>query len=188
MSAAEVVLEGERHGAGPPQGLEARFAALAAEYGAAIQRVARGYEADEGRQQDLAQEILVALWTALPAFEGRSTIRTWVYRIAHNVAVSHVLRRRRDRLARAVPVDDDTMATVVRNAVREVEGRDAVHRLAAAVRALRPVDAQVILLYLEGLAHAEIADVTGLTPENAAVKVHRIKAALARALDDGGAR
>jgi RNA polymerase sigma-70 factor (ECF subfamily) len=161
-----------------------RFRALTAEYGAALQRLARGYEADEGRQQDLVQEILVALWRALPSFEGRSSLRTWVYRVAHNVAVTHVMKQQRDRVARSVPLDDDAL---VADAAREAEGRDAVGRLAGLVRALRPADAQVILLYLEGLEHAEIAEVTGLSRENVAVKIHRLKAALARALDQGGA-
>jgi RNA polymerase sigma-70 factor (ECF subfamily) len=115
-------------------------------------------------------------------------VRTWVYRVAHNVAASHVVKRRRDRLARSVALDDDADAALARNAAQEAEGRDAVGRLAALVRALRPADAQVILLYLEGLEHAEIAEVTGLTRENVAVKVHRIKAALARAMEGGGDR
>jgi RNA polymerase sigma-70 factor (ECF subfamily) len=106
-----------------------------------------------------------------------------VFRVAHNVAVSHVLKQRRDRLAHSVPIDDDAL---VASATREAEGRDAVSRLAALVRALRPADKQVILLYLEGLEHSEIAEVTGLSSENAAVKVHRTKAALARAFDQGG--
>lgn len=163
----------------PTQQLQA-FRALTAEYGPALQRLARGTEADEARQQDLVQEILVALWQALPSFEGRSSMRTWVYRVAHNVAASHVVKRQRDRLARAVPIEDETL---VANAAREAEGRDAVSRLAALVRALRPADAQVILLYLEGLGHDEIAEVTGLSPGNVAVKVHRIKAALASAFE-----
>jgi RNA polymerase sigma-70 factor (ECF subfamily) len=165
-----------------------RFRAIAAEYAPAIARLARGYEADEARQQDLAQEILVAIWSALPRFEARASIRTWVYRIAHNVAVSHVIKWQRDRLSRAAPIDDEATAVLVRNAAREAEGRDGVQRLAALVRALRPADAQIILLYLEGLEHAEIADVTGLSRENVAVRVHRIKSALACALDEGGRR
>ena len=169
-----------------PAGQLQEVRAVTAEYGPALQRPARGTEADEARQQDLVQEILVALWQALPSFEGRSSMRTWVSRVAHNVAASHVVKRQRDRLARAVPLEDETL---VANAAREAEGRDAVSRLAALVRALRPADAQVILLYLEGLGHDEIAEVTGLSPGNVAVKIHRIKAALARAFEQtkGGA-
>jgi RNA polymerase sigma-70 factor (ECF subfamily) len=166
--------------------LEVRFRELSTAYGPSLARLACGYEADRGRQQDLVQEILVAIWRALPAFEGRSSLRTWVYRIAHNVAVSHVIERRRDRLSRSVPLDDDAHAAHARNLAHEAEGRDTLNRLAALVRALRPLDAQVILLYLEGLEHTEIAEVTGLSRENVGVKVHRIKAALSRALDDGG--
>jgi RNA polymerase sigma-70 factor (ECF subfamily) len=173
---------------GAEAALAAAFQAISAEYGQALARLARGYEADEARQQDLMQEILVAIWRSLPSFEGRASVRTWVYRVAHNVAVSHVVKRRRDRLARSVALDDDAHAALTRNAASEAEGRDAVSRLAALVRALRPADAQVILLYLEGLEHAEIAEVTGLSRENVAVKVHRIKAALSRALDEGGVR
>jgi RNA polymerase sigma-70 factor (ECF subfamily) len=83
-----------------------------------------------------------------------------------------------------VPVEDEAIAAVVRNAAREMEGRDAVQRLALLVRALRPADAQIILLYLEGLTHPEIAEITGLSVDNVAVKVHRIKAVLVRALQE----
>src|ERR1019366_370354 len=86
-----------------PAGQLQAFRAVTAEYGPALQRLARGTEADEARQQDLVQEILVALWQALPSFEGRSSMRTWVYRVAHNVAASHVVKRQRDRLARGGP-------------------------------------------------------------------------------------
>jgi RNA polymerase sigma-70 factor (ECF subfamily) len=191
MNTAEASVQERPKDASAGQGPEARFRALVAEHGAAIGRLARGYEADEGRQQDLVQEILVAIWSALPRFEGRSSLRTWLYRIAHNVAVSHALKGRRDRLVRAVPIDDfddEGLIEAVRSATREVEGRDAIQRLAALVRALRPVDAQVILLYLEGLEHAEISEVTGLSRDNIAVKIHRIKTALAAAMKDEGVR
>jgi RNA polymerase sigma-70 factor (ECF subfamily) len=163
--------------------IDAKLRAIARDFGSALQRLARGYEADAARQQDLVQDILVAIWRALPGFEERASLRTWVLRVAHNVAVSHVIKGRRDRLGRAVAVDE---AMLVVDAAREVEGRDGASRLAAMIRALRPADAQVILLYLEGLEYAEIADVTGLTRENVGVKVHRIKAALARGLEERG--
>ncbi len=165
--------------------LRARFEAVAREHGPALQRFARGYEKDADRQHDLAQEILLALWRALPSFEGRSSLRTWVYRIAHNVAVTHVVKGARDRLARSVPLED-VEAFFAGNAARDMEERDAVARVAALVRALKPSDAQLILLYLEGLDHTEIADVTGYSPTNVAVKVHRIKDALRRAMTEGG--
>jgi len=168
--------------------VDARFRAIAAEYAATLVRVARGYEADEQRQQDLVQDMLFAIWSALPRFEGRASVRTWVYRIAHNVAVSHVLKQRRDALSRAVPIEDAKIGALVRDAAREAEGREAVQKLAALVRALRPADAQIVLLYLEGLEHDDIAEITGLSRENVAVKIHRIKGALTRAMQEGEVR
>jgi len=164
---------------------DTRFRAIVAEYAPALVRLARGYEADAQRQQELVQDILFAIWSALSRFEGRASVRTWVYRIAHNVAVSHVLKARREALSRAVPIEDERVASLVRDAAREAEGRDAVQKLAALVRALRPADGQIVLLYLEGLDHGEIAEITGLSRENVAVKIHRIKGALTRAMQEG---
>ena len=66
----------------------------AAEFGPAFERLARGYEADPEKCRDLLQEIHVALWRSFEKFDGRCYLRTWVYRVAHNRAVSHVRRNR----------------------------------------------------------------------------------------------
>src|SRR4051795_13053065 len=67
---------------------------VAAMYGPALARLARAYETDADRVRDLLQDIHVALWQSLARFEGRCSLRTWVYRVAHNVATSQVIRRR----------------------------------------------------------------------------------------------
>ena len=67
-------------------------------YGAALERLARAYEADAEVRRDLLQEIHIALWQSFEGFDGRCSLRTWVYRVAHNTAISHVvLQRRRKR-------------------------------------------------------------------------------------------
>ena len=71
------------------------YGEAAATYGAALERLARAYESDAERRLDLLQEIHVALWRSLAAFDGHCSLRTWVYRVAHNVAISQVIRRRR---------------------------------------------------------------------------------------------
>jgi RNA polymerase sigma-70 factor, ECF subfamily len=53
-----------------------------ATYGAALQRLARGYEADPERGRDLLQEIHIELWRSLRLFDNRCSLRTWVYRVA----------------------------------------------------------------------------------------------------------
>jgi RNA polymerase sigma-70 factor (ECF subfamily) len=163
------------------------YEVVAREFAAPLERLARGYEADPDRQRDLLQEIHVALWRGLPSFDGRASLRTWLYRVAHNVAVSHVMRGTRVRLEKYVPIEELEEAAAPGDVAHDAEQRDAIARLAALVRRLRPSDRQVILLYLEGFEHAEIAAVAGISVENAATKVHRIKRALASAFHKGGA-
>ena len=66
-----------------------------AEYGTALGRLARGYEADPEKRRDLLQEVHLALWRSFEGFDGRCSLRTWVYRVAHNVAGSWVIRQKR---------------------------------------------------------------------------------------------
>ena len=61
-------------------GLEALYEQVSAEFSAPLARLARAHEADASLQQDLLQEIHIALWRSLPAFGGRCSLRTWVYR------------------------------------------------------------------------------------------------------------
>ncbi len=76
---------------------DGRYLDAAATFGAALDRLARGYEADPDLRRDLRQEIHVALWRSLKRFDGRCSLRTWVYRVAHNFGASHVLKHRAKR-------------------------------------------------------------------------------------------
>lgn len=154
----------------------------AAEYGAALARLARGYEGDPDKRRDLLQEIHIALWRSFEGFDGLCSLRTWVYRVAHNTATSHVIRQRRARPQMmvgleevdALPIEPETDRKVVLNQLT-----DLIHRL-------KPLDRQVILAWLDGMEAAEIGELTGLSSRNVATKVHRIKGILAR--DFQGAR
>jgi RNA polymerase sigma-70 factor (ECF subfamily) len=50
-------------------------------YGAALERLASGYEANPDRRRDLVQEIHLALWRSFGSFDARCSLRTWVYRV-----------------------------------------------------------------------------------------------------------
>ena len=67
----------------------------AATYGASLDRLARAYEADPDKRRDLGQEIHLALWRSFAGWNEQCSMRTWVYRVAHNAATSHVIRQRR---------------------------------------------------------------------------------------------
>ena len=75
--------------------VERLYTDVAAEYGAALERLARAYERDADVRRDLLQEIHVALWRSLARFDGRCSMRTWVYRVAHNIATSRVIRAKK---------------------------------------------------------------------------------------------
>ena len=155
------------------------YADAAATFGAPLSRLARGYEPDPDRRRDLLQEIHVALWRSFASFDERCSVRTWVFRVAHNVATSQVVRRR-GRTMTTVPLDDvEPVADAVVDRAEALDRQRALERLTMLIQRLQPFDRQVILLYLEGLDAASIAEITGTTTGNVATKVHRIKRILA---------
>ncbi|MEY4578124.1 MAG: hypothetical protein RL701_2827 [Pseudomonadota bacterium] len=157
---------------------EATFRALIARHTGALERVARHYEVSNEARGDLAQEILVALWRAHGNFRGDSSERTWVYRIAHNVAVSHVaraIRTRRDAAALAsVPQPDPEPGPD-----EVTQGRQALRRLERLIFQLDVQSRQLVLLALEGCSTAEIAEVTGLSATNVTTRLSRLRKQLA---------
>ena len=165
--------------------VEHLYSQVAGEYGGALERLARAYEGDLDRRRDLLQEIHVALWRSLARFDHRCSMRTWVYRVAHNVATSRVIRAR-DRTLTFVDVV--TLESIPDNSDGEAmldRGR-TLDRVYALIRQLRPIDRQIMLLDLEDVDAPTIAEVTGLTARNVATKVHRIKQVLARRFHDKG--
>ena len=157
----------------------------AAAFGPALQRLARGYEADPDRRLDLLQEIHFNLWRSFADFAGRCSLRTWVYRIAHNVAASHVAKSRRLTSRMLVGLEDIEALPATKNSEAVIAGRDALGHLLRMIQRLKPLDRQVILSYLEGMDAASIGEITGLSPGNVATKIHRIKSILARWFQEG---
>lgn len=164
------------------------FQRAAEEYGPALGRLAHGYEADPDKRRDLLQEIQLALWRSFEGFHGRCSLRTWVYRVAHNTAISWVTQQKRGRPRMLVSLEElDAMPVPPGPVQLEMDRRLALDRLTQLVQRLEPRDRQVILAYLEGMDAAAIGELTGLSPRNAATKVHRIKNLLARYFNEGAA-
>jgi len=163
--------------AAPTADQDALYGRLAASYGAALERLAGGYESDSDKRRDLLQDIHLALWRSLDHFAGRCSLRTWVYRVAHNTAISHISRRRA-RAPALVSLDEVATLADGGDAASALDRRLALDRLYTLVQRLTVVDRQVILLYLEDLDAASIGEIVGLSPSNVATKVHRIKEVL----------
>ena len=149
-----------------------------------IRRLCYGYEADPERRRDLLQDIHLELWRSLALFDGLCGLRTWIYRVAHNVAASHVMRQRRIS-ARLVDLEALDTEPASEDGEAQANDRVAAQKLLGLLHRLRPVDRQIMLLYLEGETAAEIADVTGLSPSNIATKIHRIKKLLLQQYREG---
>ena len=158
----------------------------AATYGAALERLARAYEADPDKRRDLSQDIQLALWRSFEGFDGRCSLRTWIYRVAHNAATSHIIRQRRAKAQTMVSLEELENLPDHPSGGLGADQRHSLDRLLALIQQLKPLDRQVILSYLEGLDAASIGEITGISPGNAATKIHRIKNILARKFHEGG--
>ena len=112
-------------------------------------------------------------------------MRTWVYRVAHNTATSKVLRPQTS--APSLVTLDSSLEPVAAAANEEetLDRQRALERLHDLIRQLRPLDRQVMLLYLEQLDAASIAEITGLSAANVATKVSRIKQLLVQRFHEG---
>jgi RNA polymerase sigma-70 factor (ECF subfamily) len=160
-------------------GRDALFERMSAEFSAPLARLARAHEADPSLQQDLLQDIHIALWRSLPSFAGRCSLRTWVYRVAHNVAATHVLRRRRHAAKNLVSLDDIDIVSEAKAIDAAVDEARLLERVHALIQRLKPLDREVFVLYLEGLPVEEIAYIAGLSHTNTGTKLHRVRTLLA---------
>ena len=151
------------------------FLQLMEQYEPALRRLAGAYLQQGADRDDLFQEIAVALWQAIPRFRGESSERTWLYRIAHNVAISSAAKQhRRGRTEQTMP-DRFDHASVARDAEQEVLRVEKLRLLNASIQHLPVVDRQIILLHLEGLRYAEIEEITGLSETAIATRLTRIR-------------
>src|SRR5665213_830079 len=161
------------------------FTRATSDYGAALERLARAYEANDADRQDLLQEIYVALWRSFTGFDERCSVRTWVYRVAHNVAASHVDRQARRRRQEFISLEEFANRAD-EAASRNLARQQVLSELYGMIRDLAPLDRQVMLAYLEGIDAVSTAEITGLSASHVATKIHRIKLALSRRFREGG--
>ena len=145
------------------------------EHGDMIARISASYESNAILSQELGQEILLAVWQALPSFRGKSSIRTFVARIAHNRAVTHVARHAAQPKSMELSEDIVAPEPLPEQRVIESERRE---RLMQAVRLLPLQFRQPVTLTLEGFTPAEIADVLGISANIVAIRLTRAKALL----------
>ncbi|MES1197089.1 MAG: sigma-70 family RNA polymerase sigma factor [Pseudomonadota bacterium] len=170
----------------PKQGQDELYAEAIAQHGAALARLTSAYERDADKRRDLEQDIHFALWKSFAGFDGRCSLRTWAYRVAHNVASSHAAGEKRRRRGQT-GLDAADAAPSADNPESAASDAQALEKLMALIRDLAPIERQVMLLYLEDLDAAAIAEIVGLSPGAVATRIHRLKTLLADRFNAGGA-
>ena len=153
-------------------------------YGSSLDRLARAYELDPEVRRDLLQDIHLHLWRSFAYFDQRCSLRTWVYRVAHNVATGHVIRQRRIR-NRLVSIENIETTPGSDQGELAASQTEALERVSMLIQRLKPLDRQIIVSYLEGMDASSTSEITGLSPANIAMKVHRIKNILRRWFEEG---
>lgn len=154
-------------------------------HGPALRRVAASYARTAAEQDDLAQQIALGLWRALPSFREECSARTFVFRVAHNQAMHFATR---ERLRRPHPDADARVGAIADESgdpEAQLDARRRRARMYEALRGLPLAQREVLTLALEGLPHAEIAEVLGVTVNSVDVRLSRARSALRAALGGG---
>ena len=139
-----------------------------------IYKVIRLYVNHEEDERDLFQEILFQAWRSYPRFKGQSKFSTWLYRVGLNTVLTF---KRRPQLV--VPHED---LSILKATIEEKTLPEETEALYIAIRELNEIDRMIISLHLDGYENEEVAEISGLTKNNVAVKLHRIKETLTKKL------
>lgn len=136
-------------------------------------RICSVYSKNSEDAKDLFQEVLIHIWKSMPSFEAKSSIETWIYRITLNTCLrfrsNHIKKQK--RFVSLDNINNVSLQTEVEND----EQKEKLISLRNCISHLNKGDKAIITLYLEKLPYKEISNVTGLTENNIAVKIKRIK-------------
>ena len=147
---------------------EHQFVVLVQEHKRTIYTVCYMFSHNKAEIDDLFQEILIRLWNGFDHYEGRSSARTWVYRVALNTAINQDKKER--RRIETVPLTLDIDPFEADNPKTE-----QVRKLHDLISQLELIDRSLVLLWLEGISYDEIGAIIGITPNNVGVRLARIK-------------
>ena len=147
---------------------EHQFELLVREHKRTIYTVCYMFSHNKAEIDDLFQEVLIRLWNGFDHYEGRSSARTWVYRVALNTAINQDKKER--RRIETVPL------TVGINPFEADDPKSQqVRKLHDLISQLELIDRSLVLLWLEGISYDEIGAIIGITPNNVGVRLARIK-------------
>ncbi len=147
---------------------EYQFELLVREHKRTIYTVCYMFSHNKTEVEDLFQEVLIRLWNGFDHYEGRSSARTWVYRVALNTAINQDKKERRRIVTVPLTVDIDPFEA-------DDPKTQQVRKLHDLISQLELIDRSLVLLWLEGIPYDEIGAIIGITPNNVGVRLARIK-------------
>lgn len=156
------------------------FAEIYSQHAGIVWKTVRAFALSKEDQDDLFQEILLSLWEALPNFEGRAKLSTYVYRVAHRRALNWKRSQRRYEHKLAHYRNDFPELKLAQPDPQAEARLDWLYR---AINGFKPVDRTICLLYLDGLSYREMSEIVGLTEDNIGIRVHRCKQQLTTLLN-----
>jgi RNA polymerase sigma-70 factor (ECF subfamily) len=153
---------------------EKEFLKLINQHSGIVHKIIYLYVDDPEDKNDLKQEIFLQAWKSIGNFRRDSQFSTWFYRVALNTALTY---RKKDK---------NKLKTAIENYDQPVEERPKHEKselLFRAIKQLNDVDKTIITLHLDDYDNGEISEITGMTKNNVAVKLHRIKEVLTTKLN-----
>jgi RNA polymerase sigma-70 factor (ECF subfamily) len=145
-----------------------------------VHRLCLGYvNGDEALAKDLAQDVFIKVWENLDAFQQKSSIGTWIYRITVNVCLLFIRKQKKKKKLNFTTIAD---APEIQE---ENHHQTKLQQMYACIQKLKETERIIILLVLEGLPQKEIAEVIGHSHQNIRVLVHRIKEKLTKCVSHG---
>ncbi len=149
---------------------ELQFEKVVKENKATIYSVCYMFSKDNDEVADLFQEVLINLWIGFDQFKGQSSARTWIYRVALNTCIS--INRKKSRI-KHIPLDSNI------NLFEDTDNDSRqIRKLYDRIKLLRPYDRAIVMLWLENMSYEEIGEIMGISEQNVATKLYRIKEAL----------
>lgn len=135
-----------------------------------IYKVATFYTNSKDDRDDVVQEIIYSLWKSFDSFKQVSSLSTWMYQIAMNVAIFHLKRSK--KAVTTIPIE-----TGLLNSPDSITDNDEekLKALQEYMKDLNLLDKGILMLYLESKSHEEIAQITGISKTNVGTKLSRIK-------------
>ena len=150
---------------------EYQFNEIISMHGDGLYRICKAYLYDATLSQDLYQEVLLNIWKSLSSFQGKSSIKTWLFRIAINTTISFNKKQsRRKEKEDSIEVNISTSN----------ESNELLEKMYSAIQQLADHDKRLIGLFLEGFSYKEISSITGMTTNLVGIKLNRIKEKLKR--------